>query len=368
MKYDTLYHIDENLNLRIWYMEQEDDVYRTVSGIENGQLVTSEWKKATGKNKGKKNETSDSEQAKAEVLALYEKKLARKYHRNKEDVEQGSKIIEPMLASSFKGWNDNWTEVFSQPKLDGMRCIATANGLFSRQGKPIVSCPHIEEALKPIFNIRPDLILDGELYNHNLKDNFNELLSVARQTKPTPKDLAKSKEMIEYHIYDNLDEGIGFDTRSASIHGYYPEVLTDPCIKFVHTIGIYNSTELDAEYASLLQDGYEGQIIRISGSLYENKRSKGLIKRKEFIDEEFEVLEILEGQGNWAGYAKSVSCKSKAGVVFSAGIKGNQQFARELFNRTSPPKTATIRYQNVTPDGSYRFPIAVAFYEGDRDV
>ena len=46
MKYPTLYHIDENDNIRVWWMEQEGDKYRTVSGIENGQLVTSEWKLA----------------------------------------------------------------------------------------------------------------------------------------------------------------------------------------------------------------------------------------------------------------------------------------------------------------------------------
>jgi DNA ligase-1 len=143
--------------------------------------------------------------------------------------------------------------------------------------------------------------------------------------------------------------------------------LSSPHIKLVATVLATNSEQLDDIYSGFLQDGYEGQMVRLD-TPYEQKRAKALMKRKEFIDDEFEVLAILEGQGNWAGYAKSVQCKTKQGVLFNAGIKGNQEFAKELLTRTPLPKTVTIRYQNVTPDGSLRFPIAVAFYENERDV
>jgi DNA ligase-1 len=364
IKYDTLYHIDENDNVRIWYMEQEGNKYRAVSGIENGKLVISEWKEVFGKNVGKANATTDEEQAAAEVAALYTKKIERKYHTSKDSIGQGSKIIEPMLADKYKKWDKTWTSVFSQPKLDGMRCIATINGLFSRQGKPIVSVPHIQRALAPLFESFPELVLDGELYNHTLRDNFNELLSLARQSKPTQEDWDNAEKMIEYHVYDNMDDDV-FADREFNLHTV---IMTLPlCIQKVQTTEVYTQQALDEEYAELLADGYEGQMVRLN-TKYENKRSKSLMKRKEFIDEEFEIIEILEGQGNWAGYAKSVMCKTKNGVVFSAGIKGNQEFTKELLHRRPVPKTATIRYQNMTPDGSLRFPIAVAFYENERDV
>lgn len=364
IKYDTLYHIDENGNVRIWYMEQEGNKYRAVSGIENGKLVISEWKEVFGKNIGKANVTTDEQQARAEVLALYVKKIERKYHTSKDSISEGSKIIEPMLADKYKKWDKSWDFVFSQPKLDGMRCIATDKGLFSRQGKPIVSVPHIERALAPVFAKYPDLILDGELYNHNLRDNFNELLSLARQTKPTQEDWDAAEKMIEYHVYDNMDN---LDFVDREFNNFTLLTGLSKTIKLVPTVQIYNHLALDEEYAELLAAGYEGQMVRLN-TKYENKRSKSLLKRKEFIDEEFEIIEILEGQGNWAGYAKSVMCQTKNGVVFSAGIKGNQEFTKELLHRRPVPKTATIRYQNMTPDGSLRFPIAVAFYENERDV
>lgn len=366
IKYDTLYHIDENNNIRVWWMERENDKYRTVSGIEGGQLVTSEWKLAKPKNVGKVNATTGSEQAEAEVKSQYTKKLDRKYHADKSSIDSGSKIIELMLADKYKGWNKSWDYVYAQPKLDGMRCIATKDGLFSRQGKPIVSAPHISKTLKPVFEQFPDMIIDGELYNHSLKDNFNELLSIARQSKPTAEDLVKSADVIQYHIYDVVKQ-LKFLHRNI-ICLNIAECNKNKCIVAVSTFRIDNEELLDEAYQHMLKEGYEGQMIRINDYAYEHKRSKSLLKRKEFIDEEFEVIEILEGQGNWAGYAKSVNCKTKNGVVFNAGIKGNQEYTKALLNLTPKPKTVTVRYQNMTPDGSLRFPIAVAFYEDKRDI
>jgi DNA ligase 1 len=364
MKYDTLYHVDGNGNVRIWYMEQSGDKYRAISGVENGQLVTSEWKVAKPKNVGRANATTGEEQAASEIESQYTKKLDRKYSRTKATAGK-SNIIEPMLADKFKEWDPKWKNVYSQPKLDGMRCIATKDGLFSRQGKPIISVPHIEKYLQKFFTRFPDAILDGELYNHGLRDNFNELISIARQMKPTQDDLIKSAKSIQYHVYDTVRDDT-FSNRMTFLINNLP-VGDEKVITIVNTFGTDNSEDLDLHYSQFLEMGYEGQMIRLDAP-YEQKRSKTLLKRKEFIDDEFLVLEIIEGQGNWAGYAKSVRCKTKDGVEFNAGIKGTQEFTKNLLNTFPRPKYSTIRYQNVTPDGSLRFPIAVAFWESERDV
>lgn len=363
-KYDTLYHIDENENVRVWWMEKNGSTYRAVSGIEDGKLVISEWKQAKAKNVGRANATTAEEQAHLEIESQYTKKLDKKYSRTKETASK-SNIIQPMLAATYKGWDKSWKHVFTQPKLDGMRCIATKDGLFSRQGKPIVSAPHVMKALERTFAINPNMILDGELYNHDLRDDFNELISIARQVKPTAEDIAKSESMIQYHVYDMIADW-SFHHRFTYLQSSY-NVMDQNVIKLVKTDQACDSEELDLNYAMALSDGYEGQMIRLDEP-YEQKRSKTLLKRKEFIDEEFEVLDILEGQGNWAGYAKSVQCKTKEGVVFNAGIKGTQEFTKKLLAQKPMPKTVTVRYQNVTPDGSLRFPIAVAFYENERDA
>lgn len=71
--YETLYTQDTLGNTRIWYMVQNGSKYRTVSGLIDGEKVESDWSTAEGKNIGKKNETSASEQAKLEILAKYKK-------------------------------------------------------------------------------------------------------------------------------------------------------------------------------------------------------------------------------------------------------------------------------------------------------
>jgi len=101
-RYDVLYHVDENDNLRVWWMDQNGDKYRTVSGIEGGKMVTSEWKLAKPKNVGRANATTGEQQAEAEILSQYTKKRDRKYHDTRElALAGGSKIIEPMLADKF---------------------------------------------------------------------------------------------------------------------------------------------------------------------------------------------------------------------------------------------------------------------------
>ena len=73
-----------------------------------------------------------------------------------------AKPFRPMLAKTYAG--NVAFPVIAQPKLDGVRCIARKDGLFSRDGNPITTQPHIEAALAPLFAAEPDLVLDGELW------------------------------------------------------------------------------------------------------------------------------------------------------------------------------------------------------------
>jgi uncharacterized protein YegP (UPF0339 family) len=57
----------------------------------------------------------------------------------------------------------------------------------TRNGKIIEAIPHITNSLKSFFQANENTILDGELYNHELKDNFNKITSLVRKQKPTKK-------------------------------------------------------------------------------------------------------------------------------------------------------------------------------------
>ena len=356
---DTIYKRDSSGNIRVWTAEVEDNKWRTTAGIMGGKLVTSEWTVCTPKS-----QDTAEEQAMFEAKAEHQKKLDRDYRATIADVDvKRASIIKPMLAHKYEGWIGPG---YVQPKLDGIRCIATKDGLWSRQGKPILGVPHIQEALSPLFDDVPDLIFDGELYNHDLHDDFNTITSVVKKQKPTADDLAKSRDLIQYHVYDLPSQDGSFHARWVALTAMHFE---GP-LKLVDTKFVDSEESLLAEYAYYVKIGYEGQMFRQDGD-YEQKRSKNLLKHKSFKDAEFPISRIIEGIGNWAGYAKAVEfilpndLRLENGERPKAGIKGTREFCRDLLTSQAPENTK-IKFFDYTPAGIPRFPIAIDFFNGER--
>ena len=92
--------------------------------------------------------------------------------------------------------------VMVQPKLDGIRCIFTKDGAYSRAGNKFMNLAHLELKLVQFFKKNPDIILDGELYNHKLKDNFEKIVSLVKKQKPTADDRLNAQHLIQYYVYD----------------------------------------------------------------------------------------------------------------------------------------------------------------------
>lgn len=368
IKYPTLYKLDSKGNLREWRMEVSGNRFRTVSGLADGKKVTSEWKETIAKNVGRSNATTAEEQAIAEVEAIYTKRLDGEYHKCADDVNK-ARFFKPMLADKWENRKDKIEyPVFVQPKLDGIRCIANRDGLWSRTGKKILACPHIIDELAPLFAADPDLVLDGELYNHEFKDDFNKIISLVRKTKPTADDISESAEKVEYHVYDLPNSSQEFDGRSDQYH----QLLMRANLKKVTTVTTVTcptEEHVDECYAAFIADGYEGGIIR-TNEVYEQKRSKNLLKRKDFDDTEFEIVRIEEGSGNWSGYAKRVIIKLEDGREACATLKGTQEYCANVLRERDEyvGGQVTVQYFARTPDGVPRFPVAKAIYKGERNL
>lgn len=353
--YPTLYTVDNLGRVRVWLMQRAGDKYRSVSGTEDGLRTKSGWTVATPKNEGRKNGTTGEEQAHAEMMAEYGKKLKRKYYEDRASVG-GSKHVSPMLAQKYTSVPEGL--FYTQPKLDGMRCVASKDGLFSRTGERFTSCKHVEEALAEFFvDENANVTLDGELYNHKLRDDFSRLASLIRGGK-------RQAPEVQYHVYDGVWCGQNFGARSVWLKENVP---WSPTVHRVETLAVSSEAQLDEAFGRFLSLGYEGQMVRLDGP-YECKRSKLLLKRKEFEDQEFPVLAVEEGLGNWAGYAKRIILSLPDGRTFGAGVKGDQTFTKQLLlsarSEKGAPRLATVRYQNLTPDGIPRFPVAVDFHYG----
>jgi DNA ligase-1 len=361
MELNKIYKVDVSGNTRVWWAEVGENelagYWRTHSGLLNGEIIISAWKAVE-----LKSQSTLYDQAYFYANSEMKKKLKEDYRESLLNIDETrNSFIRPMLAGTYVGWQ---RPCFVQPKLDGIRCLANRDGIWTRTNRQIISTPHVEGILKNFFLKHPQIVLDGELYNHELHDNFNKIISLARKTDPSFEDLEESAMYIEYWIYDMFDT----DNIKAIFEERWDFLQTElfdlGLMKIVQTPTKFITTEeeLDIYNIELLEQGYEGQIVR-HNTKYEEKRTNNLLKRKQYVDQEFELLDILEGAGNWEGYAKIAVCSLPDGREFRAGIGGTQQFTLQLLFDKDKYHSVTVKYQALTPDGIPRFPIATKFYE-----
>ena len=358
MKLPMLFARTNTGAIQTWTIEVDGNKYRTHYGQIDGAIQITEWTICEGKNTGKKNATSNEDQAIKEAKATWKKKKESGYFENITDID-GLSFTEPMLAKNYDDYKDELKyPVYSQPKLDGIRCVVKKDGMWSRNGKPIVSAPHVLVALKDFFNRFPNAILDGELYADKFANDFNAICSLVKKTKPTPEDLAESAKNIQYWVYDWIVSKT-FSDRNADITSY---LTNNNVVRRVPTHLVDTITHLNDLYEKYIDEGYEGQMVR-TDDVYENKRSKHLLKRKEFQDSEFKILDIVEGIGNKSGMAGYMVFKNHKGIEFHSNIKGNREYLKELLKNKDKyiGKSATVKYFNLTPDDEIpRFPYTIA--------
>jgi ATP-dependent DNA ligase len=361
MKLETIYKKTKTGATQEWTIEVSDNKYRTHSGQCGGIITTNSWTIVYGKNEGKANGTTDNEQALKEAIAKRTKKLESGYFENIKHINK-TQYFEPMLASKWEDSKDKITyPIFSQPKLDGIRCIVTKDGMFSRNGKPIISAPHIRESLSEVFEVYPDMVLDGELYADKFANDFNKIVSLVKKTKPTDADLKESKKNIQYWIYDLPDNDIQFGDRCDRLHDLFGafDSFSKHCIEVETTLCMSEDDVVDL-YEEYVDAGFEGQMLRLNGK-YENKRSKNLMKHKSFIDEEYIIKGIVEGEGNRTGTAGYMVFETADGKPFKSNVKGTWEETAEMLKNKKQliGKQATIKYFNLTPDGIPRFPYVI---------
>lgn len=371
MKLPTLFNKTRTGADQQWSIRTEGNCIITVWGqVGSAGLETRDWVKV-GKNIGRSNETTPTQQAEAEAHSKWEHKLKKGYVQDLgaarsgevDDIIQGG--IFPMLAERMdKHGGKLKYPCLAQPKFDGHRCIAIVDErgkctLWTRSRKPIVSMPHIVSTVEALgLN---GTKLDGELYNHDYRDRFEELTSFIRDSSVKP-----GAEVVQYHVYDivNLQQQ-WFRTNTLRIIGMgLPE---ESPIVIVETIEAANEEELMDAFGRFLAAGYEGAMARNRDGLYqENRRSTDLIKIKEFVDDEFEVVGVEEGRGKLAGCAGAFIYKTKSGAEFKAKLMGELEGLRKYFEdpTLAVGRQLTVRYQGLTKkNGVPRFPVAMRFRE-----
>jgi len=274
----------------------------------------------------------------------------------------------PMLAYPVSAKPINYDEpTFIQPKLDGVRCIIQAEPwvtneasgydikAYSRTGKEWKNIEHILFNLKPWFALNSDIILDGELYNHDLRDDFGKIISLVRKQKPTDEDRLEAEEMTQFHCYDIIDETKSYHDRQRQI---YETVPRNHCIKHTPTRQIFSEEQARTIHKQNLADGYEGSIVRTNDT-YDCKRSHNLRKFKDFHDAEATLTGWVEGKGKRLGTIGKFTAVDSEGNTFGMPVMDKFKILQANFETMKDwvGQEATFTYFERTKANSYRHPL-----------
>lgn len=373
-RWPILYKKAKNGKIQQWEIWTSGSTIKTRAGQVGGKLTESSDPILEGKNIGRSNETTPEEQAIAEAQSKYQKKLDQGHIFNMEDALE-DKVSDsvgggffPMLAHSYdKRGKEIKFPCYIQPKLDGLRA-PYENGFFSRSRKPFKTMKHLHDEL--IAAGLEDVQLDGELYHHELRNDFEEIVSaIKRASSENP-----NTQKVQYHIYDtpmNADFSLRLDKLRQIFKG---RIGNSTKIKLVETRLVRDKDEMMKVYADFMEQGYEGAMVRNMSGAYEyDSRSINLQKLKVFEDDEFEITGIEEGRGALKGHVGAfiLAVDDDYGRrLFRAKMKGTgiTKFLKECFEDSSlwQGKWMRVQYQGWTrKEALPRFPVAMGMREAE---
>jgi len=273
----------------------------------------------------------------------------------------------PMLAHKFDINRVDYTQpdgYYIQPKLDGVRCLIYLEQdtvvAYSRNNKQFMNVKHIEMALKPFFEQQPDVVLDGELYNHKLKNDFEKIISLVRKQKPTEEDRRDAQHLVQFHVYDYFD-GVMYNNYKTRMHQLGVSDIYNESIKYVQAYKVNNYDESRIYHKDFLNQGYEGSILRDGSALYKHGRSYGLMKFKDFSDAEATIVGYEIGQGKRTGTLGKFLMMDDDGNRFGCppGKGYNYKDMAAMLKNIDDyiGQRATFTYFQRTNAGSYRHPL-----------
>ena len=252
-------------------------------------------------------------------------------------------------------------KVFMQPKLDGVRCLIQYDKklgvtAWSRTGKQWKNINHITSSLEKWFQSNQLTVLDGELYNHDLRDDFETIISLVRRQTPDDIDMLESRDLVQFHCYDIIHpDNSPFEDRSRFVKYCVNE--TD-YVKVVSTMLCASDDDAKEIHATNLACGFEGSILR-TNDLYHQKRTHSLRKFKDFHDTEATIIGFVEGKGKRVGTIGKFMAVDADGNEFGMPVMDKFDYLQNNFEEMKSwvGKTATFTYFERTKANSYRHPL-----------
>lgn len=248
-----------------------------------------------------------------------------------------------------------------QPKYDGVRCraVPTETGylLLSSEENIIFSVPHINEMFDKLFNtalIKPEL--DGELYCHG--KSFEEIVSITSRTQ----NLHSDRECIKFHLFDICDERMIQYQRQAEVNKFANRSEDLVVAPYWLCSSLDDITRV---YDVLVNEGYEGIIVREMNNYYVRRRSTQVMKFKPKKEDEYEIVgfqEEISKDGEPKNTLGALICRSGDENLFNVGTGFSDERRKQLWEGRDLIKgqVAIVKYQHLTNGKQVpRFPVFV---------
>ena len=186
--------------------------------------------------------------------------------------------------------NERW---FASRKLDGVRCIIRKEGnkinAFSRAGKEFTT---LQNVLDDVAKMPGDFVLDGEICIMDESGN-EDFQGIMKEIKRKDHTIRNPKYIVfDYLTLEEFDSKKGEQSLSNRISN-----AIDNCWGVDNTLSVLEQEKVkDVKHLSELisdadKNGYEGIMLRKDCG-YQGKRTKNLLKCKQFHDAEYKVIDL----------------------------------------------------------------------------
>ena len=251
-----------------------------------------------------------------------------------------------------------------EPKLDGIRCFAVVeNGetfLYARSGKLI---SNFDDTIGKELSQLGDGCYDGEI----MGEDFTALMRQAyrKQAVDVSNSYLALFDFLPLEEWKSRDAVMSCERRYEELNLQLDHF--QPCNwKYLKVVPRYTAGADYAEIKNLhdefVLEGYEGAMVKDLDAPYKFGRGPEVMKLKDFHDVDLKIERLIEGTGKHSEKLGSVvvdyhGVEVQVGSGFSDELRETIWAAPDSF----AGRMIEVRYQEVTPDGSLRFPTFVCF-------
>ena len=257
---------------------------------------------------------------------------------------------------------DKWEPPYIvQPKYDGDRCrnrpCEGTSLLLSSEGNIFYSVPHIHNAL--LKSGLWQLPLDGELYNHKLytEGGHNLIHSICSRTV----NMHPRHEEMEFWVFDLQIDNVAQAQRIIRLK----KLELPKYVKLAPFWICHSLKDIMEIYYQLIDQNYEGIIVRHFEAPYVKKRSTYVMKFKPKQSDTYKIVGVKEEvsiDGTPKGRLGALICESGDANIFSVGTGFNDEQRKSLWDikEILSGMSAVVEYQHITPGKKVpRFPVFV---------